>query len=191
MKKILMAAAIVCAAVVANAAAITWQSGVVFGPSDANGTLSATSAYKLADGSNASMYLFLVSSADDFAAVQANGVYATYGENLGAAAATSSTLTSSKFADLTTTGHAASETVYAAVLITYTDSNGQQWALENTATVTISDVGGDGGASNLARYIGGVKNNGQIASWQAVPEPTSGLLLLVGVAGLALRRKRA
>ncbi len=29
------------------------------------------------------------------------------------------------------------------------------------------------------------------ADWQAVPEPTSGLLLLLGVAGLALKRKRA
>lgn len=29
------------------------------------------------------------------------------------------------------------------------------------------------------------------ATWQAVPEPTSGLLMLVGLAGLALRRKRA
>ena len=28
-------------------------------------------------------------------------------------------------------------------------------------------------------------------SWAAVPEPTSGLLLLLGVAGLALKRKRA
>lgn len=31
----------------------------------------------------------------------------------------------------------------------------------------------------------------QSATWQAVPEPTSGLLMLVGVAGLALRRRRS
>jgi hypothetical protein len=34
-------------------------------------------------------------------------------------------------------------------------------------------------------------NTGLSAGWQAVPEPTSGLLLLLGVAGLALRRKIA
>ena len=29
------------------------------------------------------------------------------------------------------------------------------------------------------------------SGWQSIPEPTSGLLLLIGVAGLALRRRRA
>ena len=29
------------------------------------------------------------------------------------------------------------------------------------------------------------------ATWQSVPEPTSGLLMLLGMAGLALRRRRA
>ena len=29
------------------------------------------------------------------------------------------------------------------------------------------------------------------ATWQSIPEPTSGLLMLLGVAGLALRRRRA
>ena len=33
--------------------------------------------------------------------------------------------------------------------------------------------------------------NQSAATWQAVPEPTSGLLMLVGLAGLALRRRRA
>ena len=38
------------------------------------------------------------------------------------------------------------------------------------------------------KYLGGNSANGQLASWSsaAVPEPTSGLLLLLGVAGLAL-----
>jgi len=39
---------------------------------------------------------------------------------------------------------------------------------------------------------GSLKTATQTASnWQSVPEPTSGLLVLLGVAGLALRRRRA
>ena len=46
------------------------------------------------------------------------------------------------------------------------------------------------GVSTVA--FGNQKNATQASgAWAAVPEPTSGLMLLLGVAGLALKRKRA
>lgn len=51
---------------------------------------------------------------------------------------------------------------------------------------TASDVG----VASIA--FGNQKNATQASgAWAAVPEPTSGLMLLLGVAGLALKRKRA
>ena len=197
MKKLIIGAVAVLAAVSVHAASITWSSGVVFGPSDSSGTISATSTYKLADSSTAAMYLFIVTgdathtAAENFAAVQSAGAYATYNDSLGTAADSSTSLSSSKFADLESTGHAASETVYAAILFTYKDGDGKDWYLENLAQTTISDLGANATLNNLARYNGGLSSNGQIASWSSVPEPTSGLLMLVGLAGLALRRRRA
>lgn len=41
------------------------------------------------------------------------------------------------------------------------------------------------GFGNLSTYTSAAGN------WQSVPEPTSGLLMLIGLAGLALKRKRA
>ena len=192
MKKLMFMLVAIATAAVVQAASITWQSGVVFGPSDANGTLVANSTYKLADSSTAAMYLFLVSDATAYAKVQSDGVYATYGSKLGEADASSSSLSSSKFADLTTSGHAAGDNVYAAILFTYNDGS-KDWYLENTAALTVNDLGANETLQNLARYVGGNKTAGQLASWNsaAVPEPTSGLLMLVGLAGLALRRKRA
>ena len=48
-------------------------------------------------------------------------------------------------------------------------------------------------SSDLASFIGTARSQigSAYALTQAVPEPTSGLLMLLGMAGLALRRKRA
>ena len=194
MKKLIIGAVAFLAAVSVNAAMVKWNSGVVFGPSDSSGTLVASSTYKLADSATASMYVFAIANATDFAKVQSDGVWATYGDKLGTATASTSSLSSSKFAALTTDGYAASSTAYAAILFTYTDGAGKEWYLENLASVEINDLGGDANIGNLARYNGGLSSAGQLASWgsaSSVPEPTSGLLMLVGLAGLALRRRRA
>ena len=48
--------------------------------------------------------------------------------------------------------------------------------------------------SDWEAFLGNAKDGYTQAGWYqtaAVPEPTSGLLLLLGVAGLALKRKRA
>jgi len=56
-------------------------------------------------------------------------------------------------------------------------------------------VGDGGSVIGLAEggflYRGNPGNAVSYGGWKTVPEPTSGLLLLLGVAGLALKRKRA
>ena len=52
-------------------------------------------------------------------------------------------------------------------------------------TLNASSTTANFAAGNVANYVNNASN------WQDIPEPTSGLLLLLGVAGLALKRKRA
>lgn len=62
-------------------------------------------------------------------------------------------------------------------------------AIQWTAATDISASAYDAGSPSPGTFgVTSFANSGTIAS---VPEPTSGILLLVGMAGLALRRKRA
>jgi len=66
------------------------------------------------------------------------------------------------------------------------EDNGMQFTSSNKTGVMAVATG----TANI--QFGNMQSATQDSSnWQAVPEPTSGLLMLLGVAGLALRRRRA
>ena len=59
-----------------------------------------------------------------------------------------------------------------------------------TETISIKDPSSASSAALKTEYSG-FEGSGWYAATQPVPEPTSGLLVLMGLAGLMLRRKRA
>lgn len=58
--------------------------------------------------------------------------------------------------------------------------------VSDVETATINNLG-----ANAALSFGDITATQTAGNWTAVPEPTSGLLMLLGMAGLALKRKRA
>ena len=184
MKRLIMMTVVAFAASLVNAASVTWGSGNVYAPNP-DGSFGA----KIGDSDAANFYLFVLADSEAYSKVQTDGAWATFGEKLNTATTTQTGTSSSKFADSLTDGYSAGQTVYAAVITTYKEGD-KTWYTENYVTVSIDDAGGDTAVSNLSRYVGGDKSGGNL-TWQSVPEPTSGLLMLVGLAGLALRRRRA
>jgi len=67
------------------------------------------------------------------------------------------------------------------------DTFNQTAYLSGTDEATSMAFGADSLGANALTYNATSAANG----WAAVPEPTSGLLMLLGMAGLALRRRRA
>ena len=83
---------------------------------------------------------------------------------------------------------------YYAVILYSTTQEGTDYYMGNYASYTPeSDAGFT--VTDLGKKIGGdsLAKTEYATAWaaQSIPEPTSGLLLLLGMAGLALRRRRA
>lgn len=193
MKKIMIALATVAFAAVSQAAVVNWQLGYITGPG-ANGTGWGDAGIG-GDGYLATLYVSSAVTGD-----------ASSGYALGSLVAFESgdTLTGAEMYDgyawgVTSDSLTDDTSYYAQVIVTYGDSilKSQIVQVDTSAvTGTTDPVFGLGtevmnvtalpGQTLDAEY--GVFN---AAGWQAVPEPTSGLLLLLGMAGLALRRKRA
>ena len=184
MKKLLTIIGAVALATVANAAAINWQSGTIALPSGTQAGKSAATAYLfIVDQATYNTY-----AAYTDAATLSDAVYAAYGASTATADATKAS-TNKGAANLDDGVDRSAGTYYAVVLYTATENSTDYW-MGNYASATIESTM-DVSVSQLSNYLGGSSANGTTAwSTAAVPEPTSGLLMLLGMAGLALRRRR-
>ena len=188
MKKLIISAAIAIVAVASNAATVKWNA-----TSLTDGTGAAVAAAGKITG-----YLWKLTAADyaTYAAMDAATLSKTVGaafkaNTLGTSEATAANTYSSRAGSALslqgTSTFNAGDTAYG--LILYVDAASDKY-LANVASLTFASAQ-NGIVSDLANTLGGTGSTAGATSWQAVPEPTSGLLMLLGMAGLALRRKRA
>ena len=184
MKKLMVMLCAGAIAAFAHGAAMTWGSGAISLPGGGSAGAGDVTAYLFVIDSTA----YTTLSANTTGAALSDAVWASYGSSLASADATKVSVKKGNKADLVDpTTYGKGDTVYAAILYVTKDEDyymGNVGSYTFEADVTYSESG-------MASLIGGATSGTTATAWQSVPEPTSGLLLLLGMAGLALKRKRA
>ena len=199
MKKLMIAAAVAGATLFANAANILWGDSEVCGLDGETAVgANAVTQYAFYFGTEDAAYTFMTSYADN------NGIdaamkymYDNYKDgtltingveyDVQNAAGVKTDKNGSVFSSSTQAGAQNTENYFASIFEYDTDLDGKaDYFMANVGEYKLGtkDKDIDGMATDWALDDGGM-------TWQSVPEPTSGLLLLVGVGALALRRRRA
>ena len=179
MKKLMMAAAIVCAAVGAQAASVSWGNDTaskIYG-------LDGTTAISKSNASTWNLVIALLDSAGNTVATGSN-------PNM-----TAGVMQGSTWAYTYGTGDGEYQngdtfTILAKMTVDGTD---YEMTVGSFAIAATDNTGKDTFAWASGNY-GGLADTPTVGKWSAaaaVPEPTSGLLLALGLCGLALKRKRA
>lgn len=188
MKKLMVMLCAGAIAAFAHGAAMTWGSGTISLPGGGSAGAGDVTAYLFVIDSTA----YATYAAKTTGTALNEALWSAYGTKLTTADASKASVKKGNKADLAdpntyfTAGN--SKDAYAAILYVTKD---EDYYMGNIGHYTFeADV--DVSYSGMASILGGSEAGGSTATaWTAVPEPTSGLLLLLGMAGLALKRKRA
>ena len=191
MKKLMIACFAVAMAAVAQAASINWTISNVYSPSDSTAKVAANSM---------SAWLFVTANSTDVTTIKTTTLAAVQsvldsGDLSGLsslAAAHGSNSAAGMFTGATgLTGFSSGSLTAFAVVVDSTDlaTAGNYFIVSDGTTKTATFTSATGmkmlGWGDQTSYTQGA------GKWTAAPEPTSGLLLLLGMAGLALKRKVA
>ena len=192
MKKVMIALGAVAMAFGIQAATMQWGSGALYTAASAAGGWSTTTA--MSAGALVTMNVYLV-DASTYATVSAMdqaGMYEWAGTQTATYTGVNKNPSTDAFIGAVTLSDATlsgSTTYYSIVTAEYTDATYGDMYMATAATAT-TPASGTKAISNIFGGAG-TATTGGVRDWQAVPEPTSGLLMLLGMAGLALRRRRA
>ncbi len=187
MKKIMIAFSVALCAVAVNAATVSWNSGTFRRATSSDGGWAASGGVRnyYANGTSLMASLFLVDETTYAAAAKmsASELYSTY-----VAKETTATASSTGNNVAVTTSASTGQDYYAVVIYSYTDATYGEMHIAATASIKGSLIDNAANTYNVGN-IGSTA--GAASGWQSIPEPTGAMLLVLGVAALGLRRKRA
>ena len=194
MKKTIIAIVAITLAVAANAGTISWATGNLLVAAGVNGGWTSGAANGFSAQQQEVLFsVFYVDAADyaTYSTMKQSALYDAFKDET--ADFTTSNYNGTTYANSAIakdTAGVASQFYYAVVIAEYTDTNlKKDFYIANVG----SGQANTSGTKSIGNLISAAGARAEDGGWQAaaVPEPTSGLLVLLGMAGLALRRRRA
>lgn len=171
MKKIMIAAIAALTGVLVQAATVDWSCFEISSPSSGTGDVSGLLVYFVDSSVTSQSAASAAMLASDFSFL--DSAYSAGLSEDGEAYATAGTY-----------GNLVEVTGYAIIFDAATTAAAEHFYITDEASAS---TGGAGQPASLEFYA---TSSASASNWTAVPEPTSGLLMLLGMAGLALRRRR-